>query len=443
MWCVGKGVRGVGCCGKCYVKGACGDGDESMTEPLSLNASEDQCFCPICSSEQITSQCLDEEEEEEKDEVEVMNDWIEDRKMINSDGNIGLKAFKSGKMKETMDGGDYGWMGDYSGVEDYGSITMNDWFDINNIERTNEDLKKKGKCEKKIRQFKKCFLKSESYILYKKNKKNKQKNKNDKREEFLTNDLKENKKNKKTQEKFAQKRAKRKKNIKNLPNEESNSVPDKFCGCCGDVSASTSCHESDDEETSRKKVEENLNKKKITDVNVEKTCSPIDQDTGFNSKYPQKHYLSLPSNAEDFVNSDHHSKVCKHLQKRIKNTKKKCKKNVKKSKKILKTQRQKVPVSVALLCVLLYLLLGSVIFKSIEGWSGIVCVYFCFVTLSTIGLYRVLMFFSKLFYKCFVFIQKNEKIFFFILIKLFIYLCFICILLFNSIFYITLPILCY
>lgn len=45
-----------------------------------------------------------------------------------------------------------------------------------------------------------------------------------------------------------------------------------------------------------------------------------------------------------------------------------------------------VPISVTLLILSTYIILGGIIFKSLEGWSVLDGVYFCFITLSTIGL---------------------------------------------------------
>lgn len=45
-----------------------------------------------------------------------------------------------------------------------------------------------------------------------------------------------------------------------------------------------------------------------------------------------------------------------------------------------------VPISITLFILSTYIILGGVIFHSIEEWSVLDGVYFCFITLSTIGL---------------------------------------------------------
>ena len=45
-----------------------------------------------------------------------------------------------------------------------------------------------------------------------------------------------------------------------------------------------------------------------------------------------------------------------------------------------------VPISLSLLILSSYVLFGGIIFKTLEGWSILDGVYFCFITLSTIGL---------------------------------------------------------
>ncbi|ESO10860.1 hypothetical protein HELRODRAFT_72133 [Helobdella robusta] len=45
----------------------------------------------------------------------------------------------------------------------------------------------------------------------------------------------------------------------------------------------------------------------------------------------------------------------------------------------------RVPICVSLVLMLAYLALGSLIFRASEDWSTLVCLYFCFITLSTIG----------------------------------------------------------
>jgi len=44
-----------------------------------------------------------------------------------------------------------------------------------------------------------------------------------------------------------------------------------------------------------------------------------------------------------------------------------------------------VPISVSLLLMLLYLAVGTVLFRLVESWGYLNSFYFCFVTLSTIG----------------------------------------------------------
>jgi hypothetical protein len=45
-----------------------------------------------------------------------------------------------------------------------------------------------------------------------------------------------------------------------------------------------------------------------------------------------------------------------------------------------------VPISLTLFVLSSYILLGGILFKTIEGWTVLEGVYFCFITLSTIGL---------------------------------------------------------
>jgi hypothetical protein len=45
-----------------------------------------------------------------------------------------------------------------------------------------------------------------------------------------------------------------------------------------------------------------------------------------------------------------------------------------------------VPISITLFILLSYVIFGGVLFKTLEGWSLLDGVYFCFITLSTIGL---------------------------------------------------------
>ncbi len=45
-----------------------------------------------------------------------------------------------------------------------------------------------------------------------------------------------------------------------------------------------------------------------------------------------------------------------------------------------------VPISITLLILSTYIILGGIIFRTLEEWSILDGVYFCFITLSTIGL---------------------------------------------------------
>ena len=48
-------------------------------------------------------------------------------------------------------------------------------------------------------------------------------------------------------------------------------------------------------------------------------------------------------------------------------------------------KRVRVPIFVSLLTLVLYIMLGAVLFSMWEKWEFSVAAYFCFVTLSTIG----------------------------------------------------------
>jgi hypothetical protein len=45
----------------------------------------------------------------------------------------------------------------------------------------------------------------------------------------------------------------------------------------------------------------------------------------------------------------------------------------------------RVPVLAVISIIIAYIYLGSLMFNYFEGWSMIICVYFCYITLSTIG----------------------------------------------------------
>ena len=47
-----------------------------------------------------------------------------------------------------------------------------------------------------------------------------------------------------------------------------------------------------------------------------------------------------------------------------------------------------VPLTVTMLIILAYLLLGGVIFSYSEGWGIVGSIYFCFITLATIGNFK-------------------------------------------------------
>lgn len=44
-----------------------------------------------------------------------------------------------------------------------------------------------------------------------------------------------------------------------------------------------------------------------------------------------------------------------------------------------------VPIYVCLLLMLGYIALGTLVFRLSEDWDTLICLYFCFITLSTIG----------------------------------------------------------
>ena len=44
-----------------------------------------------------------------------------------------------------------------------------------------------------------------------------------------------------------------------------------------------------------------------------------------------------------------------------------------------------VPLTITMIIITLYIILGAVIFNQFEGWSMIQSAYFCYITLATIG----------------------------------------------------------
>ena len=50
-------------------------------------------------------------------------------------------------------------------------------------------------------------------------------------------------------------------------------------------------------------------------------------------------------------------------------------------------ERVTVPLTITMIIITLYILLGAVIFNLFEGWTLIQSGYFCYITLATIGIY--------------------------------------------------------
>ena len=50
-------------------------------------------------------------------------------------------------------------------------------------------------------------------------------------------------------------------------------------------------------------------------------------------------------------------------------------------------ERVTVPLTITMIIITLYILLGAVIFNLFEGWTLIQSGYFCYITLATIGIH--------------------------------------------------------
>jgi potassium channel subfamily K, invertebrate len=54
------------------------------------------------------------------------------------------------------------------------------------------------------------------------------------------------------------------------------------------------------------------------------------------------------------------------------------------------TEKVTVPLTITMIIITLYILIGAVLFNQFEGWTLIQAGYFCFITLATIGLFEAI-----------------------------------------------------